>query len=402
LPETLLIGIGAKLSGLRCWQDDLPNQPATPIEDEQSGKEMLYSSGTTGRPKGIIYHGTGAEGAGATRAAVRMFKRLGLGPESTYLSTAPLYHSAPFAWAIAMLELGATIVVMPQFDALRALELIERYRISVSQWVPTHFSRMLKLAPEVRNRIDMSSLKIAVHGAAPCPVAVKRTMIDWWGPILLEYFGSSEQTALTLIDSNDWLAHPGSVGKCYFGKLHICDENGEPVSAGETGEVYSEDGMDFSYHDDLEKTRQSRNRYGWTTVGDVGYMDDEGYLYLTDRKHFTIISGGVNIYPQEIENLLVTHPRIADVAVIGVPDTDFGEMVTAIVQPVNAADATEAFKAELRDWMRPSLSSVKIPKRIEFRSELPRLPTGKMAKLVLRAEYALKSDSIGTRSQPET
>ena len=395
LPDTLLIGIGQRLPGVRSWVEELACQPTTAVADEQSGREMLYSSGTTGRPKGIVYHGMGAEGAGASRSAVRMFKRIGLGPDTRYLSPAPLYHAAPFGWGIGMLEIGATIVVMPHFDAETALALIERDRINISQWVPTHFSRMLKLPPEVRERYDVSSLKLAVHAAAPCPVPVKRAMIHWWGPIMLEYFGSSEQTALTLINSEEWLAHPGSVGKCFFGQLHICNELGEPLPAGRIGEVYSEDGMAFSYHNDPEKTGSSRNPQGWTTVGDIGYLDDEGYLYLTDRKNFTIISGGVNIYPQEIENLLVTHPRIADAAVIGVPDSDLGEMVTAIVQPLDPRDATEAFKAELRDWMRPNLSSVKIPKRIEFRSELPRLPTGKMAKLALRAEYA-KADP-GTR-----
>jgi acyl-CoA synthetase (AMP-forming)/AMP-acid ligase II len=392
LADTLLIGIGQKVPGVRSWEEELARQPTARVADEQSGGEMLYSSGTTGRPKGIVYHGVGAEGAGASRSAVRMFKRIGLGPDTRYLSPAPLYHAAPFGWGIGMLEIGATIVVMPYFDAETALALIERYRINISHWVPTHFSRMLKLPSEFRERYDVSSLKVAVHAAAPCPVPVKRAMIDWWGPIILEYFGSSEQTALTLIHSEEWLTHPGSVGKCYFGQLHICNEKGEPLPVGMIGEVYSEGGMEFSYHNDPEKTANSRNRDGWTTVGDIGYMDDEGYLYLTDRKNFTIISGGVNIYPQEIENLLITHPRIADAAVIGVPDSDLGEMVTAIVQPLDERDATEAFKAELRDWMRPNLSSVKIPKRIEFRSELPRLPTGKMAKLALRAAYA-KADS---------
>lgn len=388
LPETLLVGIGQRLPGVLSWDEEVSRQPTTPVADEQSGKPMLYSSGTTGRPKGIIYRGIGAEAADVTVAVARLFKRLGVGPEARYLSPGPLYHAAPLGWSIGMLEVGGTTVVMPHFDAEAALALIERYRISISQWVPTHFSRMLKLPQEVRTKYDVSSLKLAVHAAAPCPVPIKSAMIDWWGPIVLEYFGSSEQTVLTLIDSQQWLAHPGSVGKCIFGKLHICNENGEPLPVGEIGEVYSQDGMEFSYHNDEEKTRTSRNQHGWTTVGDIGYIDEEGYLYLTDRKNFTIISGGVNIYPQEIENLLVTHPRIADAAVIGVPDSDLGEIVTAIIQPLSTQDATEAFKSELRDWMRPQLSSVKIPKRIEFRSELPRLATGKMAKHALRAEYA--------------
>ena len=386
LDDVLLIGVGRNEAGYRSWDEGLAAQPETPLHDECAGRDMLYSSGTTGRPKGIVYGDVGS-GTRTSRSAVRMFDRLNVDSDAVYLSPAPLYHSAPFGWSIGMLELGGTIVVMPRFEPEEALSLIEKYRVSVSQWVPTHFSRLVKLPPEVRNRYDVSSLKVAIHAAAPCPVPVKQEMIAWWGPIILEYFGSSEQTALTFITSEEWLSHPGSVGKCVLGKLHICDECGEPLPVGEIGEIYSEGGMNFAYHNDSEKTTKSRNRYGWSTVGDVGYLDRDGYLYLTDRKNFTIISGGVNIYPQEIENLLVTHPRVADVAVIGVPDADLGEKVTAVVQPLHMADANDAFRSELLEWMRPSLSSVKLPKQIDFRPELPRLPTGKMAKHVLRAEY---------------
>ncbi len=239
---------------------------------------------------------------------------------------------------------------------------------------------MLKLAPEIRDRYDVSSLKVAIHAAAPCPVPVKRQMIEWWGPIILEYFGSSEQTALSFITSDEWLAHPGSVGRCILGKLHICDEQGDPLATGQIGEIHADGAMAFSYHNDAEKTAQSRNRHGWSTVGDVGYVDEEGYLYLTDRKNFMIISGGVNIYPQEIENLLVTHPRVADAAVIGTPDADFGEKVTAVVQPIDMNDANDAFRDELLEWMRRACPRSSLPKQIDFRAELPRLPTGKMAK----------------------
>jgi acyl-CoA synthetase (AMP-forming)/AMP-acid ligase II len=387
LTGILLIGIGAQVAGYRSWNAGLAAQPETPIADECPGREMLYSSGTTGRPKGIVYGDLSSGGTRTSRAAVRMLGMLGVGSEAIYLSPAPLYHSAPFGWAIGVLELGGTTVVMPRFEPEQALALIERYKISVSQWVPTNFSRMLKLAPEVRNRYDVSSVRVAIHAAAPCPVPVKREMIEWWGPIILEYFGSSEQTALTFITSQEWLSHPGSVGKTVLGKLHICDEDGEPLPIGKIGEIHAEGAMAFSYHNDMEKTAKSRNKYGWTTVGDVGYLDADGYLYLTDRKNFTIISGGVNIYPQEIENLLITHPRIADVAVIGLPDPDYGEKVTAVIQPLDMRDANEAFRRELTEWMRPQLSSVKMPKQIDFRAELPRLPTGKMAKHVLRATY---------------
>jgi fatty-acyl-CoA synthase len=387
LDDVLLIGIGRDVAGYRSWDAGVAAQPKTPVSDECAGREMLYSSGTTGRSKGIVYRDGEGTGSRTGRSATRMFARFNLGPDAVYLSPAPLYHSAPFGWAMGMLDLGGTTVVMPRFDPEQALALIERYKVSISQWVPTHFSRMLKLPPDVRNRYDVSSLKLAVHAAAPCPVPVKKQMIEWWGPIILEYFGSSEQTALTFITSEEWLSHPGSVGKCTLGRLHICDENGDPLPAGQIGEVHSEGSMDFSYHNDPEKSAKSRNRHGWSTVGDMGYLDGEGYLYLTDRKNFTIISGGVNIYPQEIENLLVTHPRIADAAVLGIPDPDLGEKVTAVIQPLDMADAGDAFRAELLEWMRPNLSRVKLPKQIDFRAELPRLPTGKMAKHVLRAEY---------------
>jgi acyl-CoA synthetase (AMP-forming)/AMP-acid ligase II len=387
LSDVLLIGLGREAAGYRSWDAGLASQPETPLSDEGPGREMLYSSGTTGRPKGIVYGDASGVGTRTSRAATRMLGMLGVGSGAVYLSPAPLYHSAPFGWAIGMLELGGTTVVMPRFEPELALSLIERYRVNVSQWVPTHFSRMLKLAPEIRNRYDVSSLKVAIHAAAPCPVPVKREMIEWWGPIILEYFGSSEQTALTFITSQEWLAHPGSVGKCVLGKLYICDDHGDPLPTGKIGEIHAEGAMAFAYHNDSEKTAKSRNRHGWTTVGDVGYLDDEGYLYLTDRKNFTIISGGVNIYPQEIENLLITHPRVADVAVIGTPDPDYGEKVTAVIQPLDMADANDTFRQELIAWMRPHLSRVKMPKQIDFRAELPRLPTGKMAKHVLRAAY---------------
>lgn len=362
-------------------------QPTTPIADEAPGSEMLYSSGTTGRPKGIVYKGVDGVPS-ASASAIPVLQRLGATAATVYLSPAPLYHSAPFAWTLGLLTLGATVVVMEKFEPEQALALIERHRIDMTQWVPTHFVRLLKLPQAIRDRYDLSTLKLAVHAAAPCPPAVKRAMIEWWGPILLEYFGSSEQTVLTIITSQEWLAHPGSVGRCVRGRIHICGEDGAPLAIGETGLVYSEGGMEFSYHRDAAKTVESRNARGWTTVGDIGHLDAEGYLYLTDRKSFMIISGGVNVYPQEIENLLVTHPRIADAAVIGAPDEDLGEAVTAIVQLIDMSEASEAFAQELKAWMRQSLSGVKAPKHLLFRADLPRLPTGKMAKHVLRREIA--------------
>ncbi|WP_312846579.1 AMP-binding protein [Sphingopyxis sp. PET50] len=327
--------------GAGSWEAACAAQPDTPIADEARGREMLYSSGTTGRPKGIVYedYSDGPQGRDATSSARRMFDRLGVDDSAVYLSPAPLYHSAPFAWAIGIIELGGTTIVMEHFDAEQALALIDTHHITVTQWVPTHFVRMLKLPDAVRRRYDMSSLRIAIHAAAPCPVPVKQAMIEWWGPILLEYFGSSEQTALTFITSEEWLTHPGSVGRCVLGKLHICDERGRPLPQGEVGVIYSEGGTPFSYHNDAAKTAESRSAEGWTTVGDIGRLDEDGYLYLTDRKSFMIITGGVNVYPQEIENRLITHPGVADAAVIGAPDEDLGEVVTAVVQSADPADA---------------------------------------------------------------
>ena len=391
VPGTLLFGVEGHADGYRSWDEEVANQPASPVSGELPGSEMLYSSGTTGRPKGINYGQSGEAYRGVRDSALAMFQRLGLTDDVVYLNPAPLYHSAPFAWSVGTLQFGGTVVVMEKFDAEQALSLIERYKVTVSQWVPTHFVRMLKLPEEVRAEYDVSSIRFALHSAAPCPASVKREMIEWWGPVVYEYFGSSEQTALTFIGPDETLTHPGSVGRAVSGAVHICDEEGEPVPTGVVGQIYSEGGTDFTYHNDETKTRGARNRYGWTTVGDMGYLDEEGYLYLSDRKDFMIITGGVNVYPQEVENLLVTHPKITDAAVLGMPDKDYGQIVTAVIQPADMMLATPAFREELSAWMRQSLSAVKVPKRIEFLPELPRLPTGKMAKHKLRKELEAKA-----------
>lgn len=381
----ILFSIGPTVEHYRSWDSETSVRSTLPIKDESPGTQMLYSSGTTGRPKGIRYIGTGA---GVTNSVLGVMERMGLTTEMVYLSSAPLYHSAPFAWAMATLRMGGTVIVMERFDPEQALSLIERHHITVSQWVPTHFVRMLKLPDVVRKRYDTSSLKLAVHSAAPCPVLVKQAMIDWWGPIIFEYFGSSEQTVLTLISSEEWLLHPGSVGRSVTGTVHICDDQGEPLPRGTVGRIYSEGGSNFLYHRDEEKSRLARNGRGWTTVGDIGYLNESDYLFITGRESFTIITGGVNVYPQEIEDMLVTHARVADVAVIGLSDTDLGEIVVAVVQPINMADATPAFADELKRWLREGLSGVKVPRLIEFRSELPRLPTGKMVKHKLQEQLS--------------
>ena len=368
--------------------------PATPIADERAGVDMLYSSGTTGKPKGVRLDMPEDPAIGAPTLllglAQHVFK---VGPDAVYLSPAPLYHAAPLRWTMLIHRLGGTVVVMEKFDAETALALIEQHRITHSQWVPTHFVRMLKLPEDVRGKYDVSSLECAIHAAAPCPVPVKQAMIDWWGPVLKEYYGGTEGNGSTFISSEEWLERPGSVGRSMSGTVRICDEAGDEVPSRTEGQVFFEGGASFSYHNDPEKTRAAANRHGWTSLGDVGWQDEDGYLYLTDRKSFMIISGGVNIYPQEIENLLVTHPKVADAAVIGAPDADMGERVVAVIQPADMAEAGPALAAELTEWLAPRLSRVKLPRQIDFRAELPREPTGKLFKRLLRDEYRAAAEA---------
>ncbi|MDR6848754.1 MAG: acyl-CoA synthetase [Sphingomonas sp.] len=380
--------VGGSIEGWEAWESAVAAMPDTPIADERAGIDMLYSSGTTGRPKGVrVALPEDPDIAGATVLEMLARGLYGLGPDSIYLSPAPLYHAAPLRWSMTVQRLGGTVVMMEHFDPERALAAIERYHVNASQWVPTHFVRMLKLDEATRARYDLSSLKVAIHAAAPCPVPVKEAMIAWWGPVLYEYYAGSEGNGLTTIASPEWLTHKGSVGKAAYGVLHICDEQGEDLPPGAEGLVYFEGGGAFEYHNDPAKTAEARNARGWSTLGDIGRIDDEGYLYLTDRKSFMIISGGVNIYPQEIENRLITHPRVADVAVIGGPCPEMGERVVAVVQPVDMAEAGEALAAELTAWCRAELSGVKTPRQIDFAAELPRHATGKLYKRLLRDRY---------------
>jgi long-chain acyl-CoA synthetase len=308
-----------------------------------------------------------------------------------YLSPAPLYHAAPIGWCTTAQRLGGTVVVMEKFDPEFALQTIEKYRVTDSQWVPTHFVRMLKLDEAVRSRYDLSSHQRALHAAAPCPVPVKQAMIAWWGPIVNEYYAGSESIGMTMIRSPEWLTHPGSVGTAIHGKLHVCGPDGEEVPAGTDGLIYFENDILPTYHNDPEKTADAMHPKGWMTLGDIGHVDADGYLYLTDRKSHMIISGGVNIYPQEIENLLVTHPKVMDAAVIGAPDADLGEQVVAVVQPMDMGEAGETLEQELRDFLAPQLSRIKMPRLFDFRSELPREANGKLYKRELRDEYAARA-----------
>jgi acyl-CoA synthetase (AMP-forming)/AMP-acid ligase II len=311
----------------------------------------------------------------------------GFEEDMVYLSPAPLYHAAPLRFSMVVTRAGGTVVVMEHFDPEQALALIDRHKVTHSQFVPTMFVRFLKLPEEVRNRYDVSSLRVAVHAAAPCPIPVKEQMIEWWGPVLHEYYAGTEGNGFVYTNSEDWLAHKGTVGRALLGELHIVGEDGEEVPTGEAGTIYFGAGGEFEYHNDPEKTRSSRDPRGWSTLGDVGYVDEDGFLYLTDRKAYMIISGGVNIYPQEAENVLTMHPKVTDVAVFGVPNEDFGEEVKAVVQPVDMTEAGPELERELIEYCRQNLSAIKCPRSIDFRDELPRHPTGKLYKRLLKDEY---------------
>ncbi len=382
----LLDAPAGAVAGFASWEEAIAGMPDTPIADQSEGQSMLYSSGTTGYPKGVKKP-LPETPYGELEVPNLLRVLYGADEDSVYLSPAPLYHAAPLGFSMGCLRNGVEVVVMEHFDAELALGYIERYRVTHSQWVPTMFVRMLKLPEEVRARYDVSSLRCAIHAAAPCPIPVKEQMIDWWGPVLYEYYAGTEGNGFVQLDSAEWLAHKGSVGKPLNCEIHICDDDGNPLPVGEPGTIYFGGGGQFEYYKDPDKTAGSRHPEGWTTLGDVGYLDDEGYLYLTDRKHFMIISGGVNIYPQEAENVLITHPAVMDVAVFGVPNDEFGEEVKAVVQPGSMADATPELALELIDYCRERLSHIKCPRTVDFREELPRHPTGKLYKRLLKDEY---------------
>lgn len=391
--EPMFYIVDGSRPGFRDWNTTLAAQPATPIADEVAGYDMLYSSGTTGRPKGIK-RASENNPIDVPNPFLKLLcaNMCGMTSDSIYLSPAPLYHAAPLRFNMMAITLGGTSVIMEHFDAEEFLKLVEKHKITQSQLVPTMFVRMLKLPDEVRLKYDVSSLNGAIHAAAPCPVDVKARMIDWWGPILIEYYAGSEGNGVTVSNSQQWLSHRGTVGKAVVGSVKIVNEEDQEAPTGEIGTVYFADTPQFSYHNDPEKTKRAYNARGWSTLGDVGYLDDEGFLYLTDRKSYMIISGGVNIYPQETEDVLITHPDIADVAVFGVPNEEMGEEVKAVVQPHDMSRAGKALEAELILYCRKHLSPIKCPKSIDFEAELPRTPTGKLVKRHLRDKYWPKSE----------
>ena len=377
----LRLMLGGTAPGYESYEERVAEHPTTPIENECEGVDMLYSSGTTGRPKGVkpaLSKAPMGEPGPLYQLLSLLFQP---DADSVYLSPAPLYHAAPLRYCITMHRFGATVVVMEKFEPEAALAAIEKYGVTHSQWVPTMFIRMLKLPEETRRRYDVSSLRAAVHAAAPCPIPVKEQMIEWWGPILHEYYAGTEGNCFVYTNSEDWLAHKGTVGRCILGEVHVLDEEGNELPPGEPGTLYFGNGPEFEYHDDEEKGR------GWSTLGDVGYVDEDGFIYLTDRRAYMIISGGVNIYPQEAENVLAIHPKVADVAVFGVPDPEMGEAVKAVVEPVSMDDAGPELEAELIAYCREHLAHYKCPRSVDFRPELPRHPTGKLYKRLLKDEY---------------
>lgn len=386
-------GIGRWITGearghYHSLDDGIGSMSAEPLQEDLEGQFMFYSSGTTGRPKGIlremVHKPMDSEPDGLAGLCQMLY---GFSNETVYLCPAPLYHAAPIGWSMATLRLGGTVVLMDKFAPLKALELVEKYRVNRIQVVPTMFVRLLKLSEEERSRHDVSSLEAVVHAAAPCPVEVKQQMLDWWGPIIYEYYAGSEGGGFVAASPEEWLARPGTVGRALTGTIHIVGEDGEDVATGEVGTVYFDGNADFEYHGDPEKTQDTYNKKGWHTLGDMGYLDAEGFLFLTDRKTHMIISGGVNIYPQEAENVLTMHPAVLDVAVIGVPHPEYGEEVKAVVQLGAGFEASDQLAQQLVDYCLDRLSKFKCPRSIDFVDSLPRLPTGKLLKRQLREAY---------------
>ena len=382
------------------WQALQASVPTDRIADEAAGADLLYSSGTTGRPKGVtrVFDKAPVETVIPALMTVLCQNMAGMDSDTIYLSPVPLYHAAPLRTSMMAVMLGGCSIVMEKFDAKECLALIERWHVTHAQFVPTMFIRMLKLPDDTRLKYDHSSLKIAFHAAAPCPRDVKAKMIEWWGPVLLEYYAGSEANGVTLTTSADWARHPGTVGRSLVGRIVVVDDDGNELPSGRIGRIYFDSGINFAYRNDPDKTREAYLRPGCSTIGEIGYVDEEGFLFLTDRAAYTIISGGVNIYPQEIEDLLGSHPDVADVAVFGVPNEEMGEEVKAVVQlePGVAADPAKA--KELTDWCRGRLSHLKTPRSIDFNQSLPRTPTGKLIKRTLKDQYWRDAGKVASKT----
>lgn len=395
----VMLSFDGDVRGYDRYEQAVAGVSVAPLADQPRGADMLFSSGTTGGvPKGIRMPLPGRQVGEPGDPLVATFgPRYGFGPDTVYLSPAPLYHGGPLRFAILAQALGGTVVILEHFDAEGALAAIERFGATHSQWVPTMFVRMLKLPEDVRRRYDVSTMRTAVHASAPCPVDVKRAMIEWWGPVLEEYYASQEAAGITMISSSEWLARPGSVGRPVLGEVRICDEMGDELPAGKVGTIYfARDQVPFVYHDDPVATAAAQHpeHETWSAPGDLGRLDAEGYLYLTDRKAFMIISGGVNVYPQEVEDLLALHPAVLDVAVIGVPDDDMGEAVKAVVQPAPDRVPGPELADDLMAYVRARIAGYKAPRSVDFVEQLPRTATGKLAKGVLTDAYRRRAATV--------
>lgn len=385
----LRLMVDGVIDGYVAYEETVVQFSSEPLTERCEGKPMQYTSGTTGRPKGVLrVHEKELPFGTLEQLSLNIINVTGLNDHSTYLSPAPLYHAAPLNFCLWTLRVGGTVVVMDRFEADVALRLIEKFKVTHSQWVPTMFIRMLKLPAEEREKYDLTSMQCVLHAGAPCPVPVKEKMIEWWGPIFMEYYGSTEAHTATFISTREWLDHKGSVGRCLKGKIHILDELENDLPAGVEGEIFVEGGSDFEYYNNPQKTALSRNAKGWTTVGDIGYLDEDGYLYITDRKENIIISGGVNIYPQEIENVLILHPKVTDVAVFGTADDEYGESVVAVIVPSDKDAPPDPLKQELIAFCRQYLAGYKCPKIVHFVSSLPRTHTGKLLKSKIKEKYS--------------
>jgi fatty-acyl-CoA synthase len=387
LPSMTYIAVDCTAPGHLDYEREIAAMPSTPIADESRGSDMVYSSGSTGRPKGIkqALPDLGVDGLSPM---FRIYtERYGWGEDTVYLMSCPIYHSGPLRFSMAMQQVGATLLLMEKFDARESLRLCQRYRVTHAHWVPTMLVRIMKLPESERNAFDLSSVRMVIHGAAPCAPEVKEAMIEWLGPILEESYGGTEGNGLTMISSKEWLAHRGSVGRPFLGSIHILDDDGNELPPRQVGTVYFSGGPRFSYHNNPEKTAAAYDDKGRSTLGDMGYLDEDGYLYLTERKDHMVISGGVNVFPQEAENVLVSHPKVADAAVFGVPNEDMGQVLHAVVQPVEIAEAGPELERELIEHCRQNLASIKCPRTLSFKATLPRHDTGKIYIRLLKTEY---------------
>jgi len=390
----LLLSTGESFGKFRALSEVLAEESTEPMDPEVEGYVMFYSSGTTGKPKGVLKELPDAPFGTLNRIESNMVRLFEFDDSARFFTPAPLYHGAPSAWTVGAQQIGGTAVIPRRFDAEETLRYIQDYRITHAQFVPTHFIRMLKLPEEVRKKYDLSSLQMVSHSAAPCPVEVKEKMMDWLGPIIHEYYGQSEGTGMTSIGPHEWLEHKGSVGRAAFGAVHIVDDDGNKLPTGEVGHIMFEGDNDFQYHKEPEKTAEVFDEKGWARPGDMGWLSPEGYLYLTDRASHMIISGGVNIYPQEIEAVLTLLPSVRDVAIIGVPDAEFGEQVKAVVELADGVEPGDRMADELLGYCRENLAGYKCPKTVDFVDELPRLPSGKLLKRELRKRYWPEGKSL--------